>query len=79
VTTIEKLNKQFHAAFGGTPPCPICGKPRKLYIRTTRRGPSTKSGKHLPGQTRTRRELRQTCGKKRCQQILRGRSTAGVD
>lgn len=55
-------------------PCPVCGKPRKLYVRSSVRGPGTKSGKHRAGEKRTRRELRATCGKKLCQQIQRGRS-----
>ena len=58
-------------------PCPVCGAPRKVYVRQTVRGPdtkSTKSGKHRAGEQRNRRELRATCGKKVCQQIQRGRS-----
>jgi hypothetical protein len=76
-TNTEKLDEQFHAHFGTTPPCPVCGAPRKLYIRTTRRGAQTTKGRHRPGERRTRRELRATCGKKRCQTVLRGRSLAG--
>jgi hypothetical protein len=56
--------------------CPVCHEPRKLYVRKSRRGPGTKSGRHKPGEKRVRRELRATCGKKRCQQILRGRTLA---
>lgn len=53
-------------------PCPVCGRPRKLYVRLSVRGQD--SGKHRKGEKRTRRELRATCGKKLCQQIQRGRS-----
>jgi hypothetical protein len=54
-------------------PCPVCGAPRKVYVRKTVRGPSTK-GDHRAGEQRNRRELRATCGKKLCQQVQRGRS-----
>lgn len=57
-----------------TYPCPVCGAPRKIYVRQTVRGPSTKGGKHKAGEHRNRREIRATCGKKVCQQVQRGRS-----
>jgi hypothetical protein len=57
-----------------THPCPVCGRPRKWYIRQSVRGPNTKSGKHHAGEQRNRRELRATCGRKLCRQIQRGRS-----
>jgi len=59
--------------------CPVCGEPRKLYVRVTRRKKKNPPGStHLKGEKRTRRELRDTCGKKRCQAIQRGRTLAQV-
>lgn len=58
-------------------PCPVCGRERKLYVRSSVRGPGTKptkTGKHRAGEKRTRRELRATCGRKLCKQVQRGRS-----
>lgn len=60
-----------------TLPCPVCGRPRKLYVRKSVRGPgtkTTKTGKHRAGEQRTRREIRATCGRKKCQQVQRARS-----
>jgi hypothetical protein len=52
-------------------PCPICGNPRKWYVKRTKRSSGPRKG-----QRRTRRELRDTCGRKRCTTIQRGRTTA---
>ena len=60
------------------PLCPVCGELRKWYVKTTRRGPKTVKGRHRPGERRTRRELRATCGKKKCRTVLRGRTLAGL-
>lgn len=57
-----------------TEPCPVCGAPRRWYVHTGKRGRATKGGGHRAGEHRSRRELRDTCGKKRCQQVLRARS-----
>jgi hypothetical protein len=55
-------------------PCPVCGRPRKVYTRVSVRGPGTKSGGHRVGERRRRRDLRATCGRKKCLQILRART-----
>lgn len=53
-------------------PCPWCGSERKIYVLETVRGPKTKRGGHRPGEHRVKRELRATCGKKRCVTLQRG-------
>ncbi len=52
-------------------PCPWCGDERHIYVATSRRGPGTKGGHHRPGEWRTKRERRATCGKKRCKTLQR--------
>jgi len=62
-----------------TSACPVCGDPCKIYSRVSRRGSkTTKGSSHLAGERRTRREIRDTCGKQRCVTILRGRKLAGL-
>lgn len=54
--------------------CPICGRPVKVRVSKTVRGPGTTTGSHRPGERRTRREILKTCGRQRCRVLLRARS-----
>jgi hypothetical protein len=60
------------------PLCPVCGDPCKVYVRISRRRKAKKGSSHRAGERRTRRDVRDTCGKKRCVTIQRGRKLAGL-